>query len=118
MAVTRIPIPDWAKNREADDQLDLSLAETNLPVRTVNCLEDEGILTIRQLLHCTPKRLLNITNFGEKTLEQVYEALERVGFFRPTRQPPASSDLRVVPAEEHALLDDRDDYDWPENRPR
>jgi DNA-directed RNA polymerase subunit alpha len=112
MAVTRIPIPDWAKEREADDQLDLSLAETDLPVRTVNCLEDEGILTIRQLLNCTPKRLLNITNFGEKTLEQVYEALERVGFYRPAKSPVRHEDFRVVPAREHALLGDRDERSW------
>jgi DNA-directed RNA polymerase subunit alpha len=114
MAVTRIRIPDWAKEREADDQLDLSLAETDLPVRTVNCLEDEGILTIRQLLNCTPKRLLNITNFGEKTLEQVYEALEQVGFYRPTPQPAASGNLRVVPADEPALLGDRHARSWAE----
>jgi hypothetical protein len=27
MAVTRIPIPAWAKNQKADDRPDLSLAE-------------------------------------------------------------------------------------------
>ena len=114
MAVTRIPIPDWAKRREAEDQLDLSLAETDLSVRTVNCLEDEGILTIRQLLNCTPKRLLNITNFGEKTLEQVYESLERVGFYRPASPPAEYGNLRVVPADEHALLGDTNERSWAE----
>jgi DNA-directed RNA polymerase subunit alpha len=29
--------------------------------------------------------LLSISNFGEKTLEEVYAALERIGFYRPQR---------------------------------
>ena len=69
MAVTRIPIPEWDRHKEADARLELSLAEMDLPVRTVNCLEDEGILTVAQLLNCTPQRLLDITNFGEATLQ-------------------------------------------------
>ena len=39
MAVTRIPIPAWARTRKADDRLDLSLSEIDLIVRTVNCLQ-------------------------------------------------------------------------------
>ena len=46
MAVTRIPIPAWAKTQEADERLALSLSEIDLIVRTVNCLEDEGIFTV------------------------------------------------------------------------
>jgi DNA-directed RNA polymerase subunit alpha len=30
---------------------------------------------------------LSISNFGEKTLEEVYKALESVGFYRPGREP-------------------------------
>jgi DNA-directed RNA polymerase subunit alpha len=82
MAVTRIPIPAWAKTQKADDRLELSLAEVDLVVRTVNCLEDEGIFTVQDLLNCTPERLLEIPNLGEKTLETIYEALEKIGFFR------------------------------------
>ena len=78
MAVTRIPIPDWAKNQKADDRLELSLAEIGLPVRTVNCLEDQGIFTVGQLLNCTPQRLLEIPNLGEKTLETIYTARDWV----------------------------------------
>ncbi len=86
MAVTRIPIPAWAKTQKADDRLELSLSEIDLPVRTVNCLEEKGIFTVQDLLNCTPQRLLEIPNLGEKTLEQIYGALETVGFRRPSRQ--------------------------------
>ena len=46
-----------------------------------------GILTVRDLLGATPKRLLAISNFGEKTLGEVYAALEELGFYRPSRRP-------------------------------
>jgi DNA-directed RNA polymerase subunit alpha len=85
MAVTRIPIPDWAKTGKVDDRLDLSLSEIDLIVRTVNCLEEEGIFTVRDLLNCTPERLLEISNLGEKTLETIFEALEKIGFHRTAK---------------------------------
>lgn len=86
MAVTRIPIPDWARKKEADDRLELPLAEMELSVRTVNCLEDESIFTVKDLLACTPERLLEIPNFGVRTLQSVYEALEKLGFSRRSRR--------------------------------
>jgi DNA-directed RNA polymerase subunit alpha len=30
---------------------------------------------------------LSISNFGEKTLEEVYKALEGIGFYRRGREP-------------------------------
>ncbi len=98
MAVTRIPIPDWAKDQKADDRLDVSLAETDLSVRTVNCLEEEGIFTVRDLLNCTPERLLGISNLGEVTLETIYEALAKIGFHRTARpdEPPAPKGFALL----------------------
>ena len=87
MAVTRIPIPAWALTERHDDRLDLSLAEIDLPVRTVNCLEDQRIFTVGDLLSRTPQQLLEIPNIGEKTLETIYAALEKTGFYRTARQP-------------------------------
>lgn len=105
MAVTRIPLVDWAQTQKADDRLDLPLAETELSVRTVNCLEEQAIFTVRDLLNCTPERLLEIPNFGEKTLQSVYEALESVGFFRPSRRPARKQPRQEVPgAGDYALL--------------
>ena len=60
----------------------MSTAEIGLSVRTTNCLEERGIFTVNDLLHCTREDLLSISNFGEKTLEEVYKALEGVGFYR------------------------------------
>jgi len=68
-------------------RLEMSTAEIGLSVRTTNCLEEKGIFTVQDLLNSTPEILLSIANFGEKTLEEVYEALESIGFYRPHRQP-------------------------------
>ncbi|HBE69355.1 MAG TPA: DNA-directed RNA polymerase subunit alpha [Planctomycetaceae bacterium] len=88
MARTRIPISQADEDaRIRREQLDLSTAEIGLSVRTTNCLEEKGIFTVRDLLHSTPKDLLSISNFGEKTLEEVYTALEEKGYYRPNRQP-------------------------------
>jgi DNA-directed RNA polymerase subunit alpha len=70
----------------------MSTAEIGLSVRTTNCLEERGIFTVQDLLHCTRDDLLSISNFGEKTLEEVYKALEGVGFYRKSRREPAASD--------------------------
>jgi DNA-directed RNA polymerase subunit alpha len=65
----------------------MSTAEIGLSVRTTNCLEEKGIFTVEDLLNCTPDDLLSISNFGEKTLEEVYKALEGIGFWRKSRNP-------------------------------
>ena len=97
MAVTRIPIPAWAKTEKADDRFDLSLSEIDLIVRTVNCLEEEGIFTVRDLLNCTPERLLEIPNLGEKTLETIYEALAKIGFHRTAKPAgPPTRDFALL----------------------
>lgn len=83
---TRIPLSrtDTAA-KEMAEKLDMSTAEIGLSVRTTNCLEEKGIFTVSDLLKCTPEDLLSISNFGEKTLEEVYKALEGIGFYRRGR---------------------------------
>ncbi|MEM6364707.1 MAG: DNA-directed RNA polymerase subunit alpha C-terminal domain-containing protein [Planctomycetota bacterium] len=88
---TRIPLSQAEEDaRLRRERLDLSIAEMGLTVRTTNCLEETGILTVRDLLNSSPRRLLRISNFGEKTLDEVYDSLERLGFFRPGRKPAVS----------------------------
>jgi DNA-directed RNA polymerase subunit alpha len=85
---TRIPLSRAEEeSRSMQERLELSTAEIGLTVRTTNCLEERGIFTVRDLLNCTREDLLGISNFGEKTLEEVYVALEGIGFYRPARQP-------------------------------
>jgi DNA-directed RNA polymerase subunit alpha len=84
--MTRIPINRAYENsQDLKDKLEMSTAEIGLAVRTTNCLEERGVFTVDDLLNCTRDDLLSISNFGEKTLEEVYKALENVGFYRPGR---------------------------------
>jgi DNA-directed RNA polymerase subunit alpha len=89
--MTRIPLnQSMLANEEIQLRLEMSTAEIGLAVRTTNCLEEKGVFTVHDLLHCTRADLLSISNFGEKTLEEVYIALEDIGFSRPdnrTRLP-------------------------------
>jgi DNA-directed RNA polymerase subunit alpha len=87
MSRTRIPL-EALRNPQADlvERLQMSTAEIGLSVRTTNCLEERGIFSVNDLLHCTRDDLLSISNFGEKTLEEVYKALESIGFYRRSRQ--------------------------------
>lgn len=88
MSLTRIPMSQADEQaRVMKERLELSTAEIGLTVRTTNCLEEKGIFTVRDLLRSTPKDLLSISNFGEKTLEEVYVALEKIGYYRPHRSP-------------------------------
>ena len=84
---TRIPLSTVDTDaRDLHDKLEMSTAEIGLTVRTTNCLVERGIFTVEDLLRSTPEDLLSISNFGEKTLEEVYKALEGIGFFRKWRQ--------------------------------
>ncbi len=87
MASTRVRMPEGGDGQQSvQDKLQMSTAEIGLSVRTTNCLEERGIFTVADLLNCSPDDLLNISNFGEKTLEEVYLALESVGFFRKSKR--------------------------------
>jgi len=79
----RIPLnQSELATQDMQQRLEMSTAEIGLAVRTTNCLEDRGIFTVDDLLRCTREDLLSIPNFGDKTLEEVYRALEAIGFHR------------------------------------
>ena len=81
--MTRIPLNRaYEQSQDIREKLEMSTAEIGLAVRTTNCLEERGVFTVNDLLHCTRDDLLSISNFGEKTLEEVYIALEQIGFYR------------------------------------
>lgn len=95
--MTRIPLSTIQDSSwDLENRLEMSTAEIGLSVRTTNCLEERGIFTVRELLQCERADLLSISNFGEKTLEEVYLALENVGFFRKWRSPARTSDREAA----------------------
>jgi DNA-directed RNA polymerase subunit alpha len=57
----------------------MSLAELELSVRATNCLESEGISTVRDLVSRSEEELLEVRNFGDTTLKEVKIRLEERG---------------------------------------
>lgn len=95
---TRIPLRKTdTLAKDMAEKLDMSTAEIGLSVRTTNCLEERGIFTVEDLLHCTREDLLAISNFGEKTLEEVYKALEGIGFYRKSKRDLVSDEAVPLP---------------------
>jgi DNA-directed RNA polymerase subunit alpha len=64
---------------ELEKKLNMSLAELELSVRATNCLESEGIATVRDLVIRNDDELLEVRNFGETTLKEVKQKLTERG---------------------------------------
>lgn len=64
---------------ELERKLNMSLAELELSVRATNCLESEGITTVRDLVIRSDEELLEVRNFGETTLKEVKIKLQERG---------------------------------------
>ncbi len=63
----------------ADALLGRSLEEFDLSVRTANCLKNASIQTLGDLVARSEKDILEIKNFGKKSLEELQELLGRLG---------------------------------------
>ncbi|MGQ9576134.1 MAG: DNA-directed RNA polymerase subunit alpha [Thermoguttaceae bacterium] len=87
-AEARAASPGYDLATEA--KLAMSLAELNLSVRAMNCLESENIHTVRDLVARTEDQLLEVRNFGETTLNEVKEKLADIGLRLGMRLPPSS----------------------------
>src|SRR5438309_2266228 len=78
---------DGAVDTELERKLNMSLAELELSVRATNCLESEGITTVRDLVIRTDEELLEVRNFGETTLREVKNKLAERGLFLGMKLP-------------------------------
>ena len=61
---------------EADSILDQSIDSLELSIRSMNCLKNANIRTLRDLVTRSEKEMTEIRNFGEKSLKEVREKLE------------------------------------------
>src|SRR5208282_2632110 len=74
-------------DHELERKLNMSLAELELSVRATNCLESEGITTVRDLVIRTDEELLEVRNFGETTLREVKGKLQERGLHLGMKLP-------------------------------
>ncbi len=75
-------VPDELAPIEASGQehLDLPIEALDLSERPRNCLRRAQVQTVGELIEKTEEDLLNITNFGQKSLEEVVAKLDELGF--------------------------------------
>jgi DNA-directed RNA polymerase subunit alpha len=66
-----------------------SVESLDLSARTLNCLKRAGIHRVGEVLKMPKRDLLRIRNFGQKSLDELYQRLEEKGFWSP--DPPADS---------------------------
>ncbi|QWK22392.1 DNA-directed RNA polymerase subunit alpha [Thermus antranikianii] len=79
---TTLPAPEPAsvERVEREEDLDLPLEELGLSTRVLHSLKEEGIESVRALLALNLKDLKNIPGIGERSLEEIREALAKKGF--------------------------------------
>jgi DNA-directed RNA polymerase subunit alpha len=84
-----------------NENLDRSVEELELSVRSYNCLKNANITTIRELVQKTEQEMLKTKNFGRKSLNEIKEILSAMGLslgmktdekgnplMPPAQQPP------------------------------
>jgi len=77
----------------SNENLDKSVEELELSVRSYNCLKNANIRTIRELVQKTEAEMLKTKNFGRKSLNEIKEILHTMGLSLGMRvdQPTAAS---------------------------
>jgi DNA-directed RNA polymerase subunit alpha len=79
-AAPSLPVAEPPPEREEKEELDLPLEELGLSTRVLHSLKEEGIESVRALLALNLKDLRNIPGIGERSLEEIREALAKRGF--------------------------------------
>ncbi len=77
--------PESASNQVADDGLEFNplllkkVDELELSVRSANCLKNDNIVYIGDLIQKTEAEMLRTPNFGRKSLNEIKEVLSGMG---------------------------------------
>lgn len=86
---------------------DARIEELDFSVRTYNCLKKANVLTIHELVQLTEADLMNIRNFGKKSLTEVREKLESLSLsLRPTSE---RGELKILPPTDDEADEDEDE---------
>ena len=100
---------DAARKRDRMSQvLSTPVTDFELSVRSRNCLQKMGIMTLGDLCRCTEQELLSSKNFGETSLVEIRDMLAtkglRLGQLATERPPEETFEPESLSAQEQALL--------------
>ena len=73
------PAASAAEPIAEDSILDASIDSLELSIRSMNCLKNANIRTLRDLVSRSEREMVEIRNFGEKSLKEVRSKLEVMG---------------------------------------
>src|SRR5438067_11402128 len=68
-----------AEDDSAPSDYSITIEELNLSVRSYNCLKREGINSVGELVTKSEAELMDIRNFGQKSIDEVKLKLEELG---------------------------------------
>jgi len=68
-----------AEDESAPSDYAITVEELNLSVRSYNCLKREGINSVGDLVEKSEAELMDIRNFGQKSIDEVKAKLEELG---------------------------------------
>jgi DNA-directed RNA polymerase subunit alpha len=68
-----------AEDEEVPGDYAITIEELNLSVRSYNCLKREGINAVGDLVQKSESELMDIRNFGQKSIDEVKAKLEELG---------------------------------------
>ena len=68
-----------AEDESAPSDYGITVEELNLSVRSYNCLKREGINTVGDLVQKSEAELMDIRNFGQKSIDEVKTKLAELG---------------------------------------
>ena len=68
-----------AEDDSAPSDYAITIEELNLSVRSYNCLKREGLNTVGDLVQKSETELMDIRNFGQKSIDEVKTKLEELG---------------------------------------
>jgi DNA-directed RNA polymerase subunit alpha len=75
---------------------DIKIDDLDFSVRTYNCLKRQGVETLDELCNYTVEELMNIRNFGQKSLDEVRDKLREYGWdIRPSEAPTDTETYEV-----------------------
>ena len=77
---TQKDMPIFEEVEEEDDKQEYpTIEELELSVRAYNCLKREGVDTVEKLLEYAEDELLDIRNFGQKSIQEVKDKIKELG---------------------------------------
>lgn len=86
-----------------NENLDRSVEELELSVRSYNCLKNANITTIRELVQKSEQDMLKTKNFGRKSLNEIKEILSSMGLALGMRFDEKGNPVMPAPEVPHQL---------------